>query len=66
MLAAASPIVIKVVDFLKKMGIKPEELVDVAKQALNRKAKELLSDQLTPQAEQEQEYEDQSNETFDN
>jgi hypothetical protein len=66
LLAAASPIVIKVVDFLKKMGIKPEELVDVAKQALNRKAKELLTDQLTPQAEQEEEYQESSNETFDN
>lgn len=66
LLAAASPIVIKVVDFLNKMGIKPEELVDVAKQALNRKAKELLSDQLMPQAEQKQEYEDSANETFDN
>jgi hypothetical protein len=66
LLAAASPIVIKVVDFLKKMGIKPEELVDVAKQALNRKAKELISDQLTPQAEQEEEYQESSNETFDN
>jgi hypothetical protein len=66
LLAAASPIVIKVVDFLKKMGIKPEELVDVAKQALNRKAKELLTDQLTPQAEQEEEYQESANETFDN
>ena len=66
LLAAASPIVIKVVDFLKKMGIKPEELVDVAKQAINRKAKELLSNQLTPQAEQEQEYEDEAEQQFEN
>lgn len=66
LLAAASPIVVKVVDFLKKMGIKPEELVDVAKQAINRKAKELLADQLIPQAEQEEEYEEEANETFDN
>lgn len=66
LLAAASPIVVKVVDFLKKMGIKPEELVEVAKQAINRKAKQLLADQLTPQAEQEEEYEEEANETFDN
>jgi hypothetical protein len=63
--AAAAPIVAAVVKFLKDIGIKPEELVEVAKQGINRKAKELIAQQFVPKAEQEQEYEEQAEETFD-
>jgi len=66
LIASAAPILVKVADFLKKLGIDPKELVEVGKKALNQKAKQLLEQQLIPEAEQEQEYEESANETIDN
>jgi hypothetical protein len=65
-LAAASPILVAVTTFLKKVGIDPQDLVAIGKKALNAKAKQLLSDQLIPQAEQEEEYEESAEEEFNN
>jgi hypothetical protein len=62
---AAAPILLKVADFLRKMGIKPEELAAVAKEGINRKAKELIAQQFEGQAEQAEEYEQQADEAFD-
>lgn len=51
--AAAAPILIKVTELLKSMGIDPEELVQVGKDALNEKAQELAKKLLMPKAGQE-------------
>ena len=60
--AAAAPIILKVVDWLKKIGIDPEELVQVGKNALNDKAKQLLEKAITPEAAKEYEFEEIANE----
>jgi hypothetical protein len=65
-LATASPILVAVATFLKKVGIDPQDLVALGKKAINAKAKQILSDQLIPEAEQEQEYEESANEQFEN
>jgi hypothetical protein len=65
-LAVASPILVAVTTFLKKVGIDPQDLVAIGKKALNAKAKQLLSDQLIPQAEQEEQYEESAEEEFNN
>lgn len=54
--AAASPLLIAVTKLLKSIGIDPEALVDIAKDALNRKAKEVFANKIAPAAAQEQEY----------
>ena len=61
----AAPILAAVVAFLKDIGIKPDELVAVAKEGINRKAKELIAQQFVPKAEREAEFEEQAEETFD-
>ncbi len=61
----AAPILAAVANFLKSIGIKPEEIVQVAKEGINRKAKELISQQFVPKAEREAEYEVEAEETFD-
>ena len=61
----AAPILAAVVKFLKDIGIKPDELVAVAKEGINRKAKELIANQFESQAEQEEEYQQQAEESFD-
>jgi hypothetical protein len=66
LIATAAPILAKVASFLKKIGIDPKDLVDLGKKAINAKAKELLSNQLIPEAEQEQEYEQQAEESIEN
>jgi hypothetical protein len=49
---AAAPIVVKVVKLLKDIGIEPEELLQVGKDALNEKAQELVKKALEPKAEE--------------
>lgn len=44
--ATAAPIIVKVVNILKEMGIDPEELVQVGKDAVNNKVQELVKDKL--------------------
>lgn len=63
---AAAPILAAVAKFLKSIGIEPADLVDVAKGAISRKAKELLEEQLIPQSEREEEYQESAEETFEN
>lgn len=48
--AAASPLLIKVANVLKDIGIDPAELVQVGKDALNQKAQELAKKALEPKA----------------
>jgi hypothetical protein len=51
--AAAAPLLIKVVDLLKKIGIDPAELVEIGKDAINQKAQELAKKALQPAAAKE-------------
>ena len=65
-IATAAPILVKVAEFLKKIGIEPKDLVELGKKAISAKAKQLLENQLIPQAEQEQEYEQEAEESIEN
>jgi hypothetical protein len=48
--AAAAPLLVKVADLLKSIGIDPAELVQIGKDALNTKAQELAKKALEPKA----------------
>ena len=48
--AAAAPLLAKVGSLLKSIGIDPEELVEIGKNAVNEKAQELAKKVLSPQA----------------
>lgn len=48
--ATAAPLLVKVADFFNKIGIDPAELVQVGKDALNKKAQELAKKALEPKA----------------
>ena len=50
--AVAAPLLVKVVDLLKSIGIEPDELVQIGKDALNEKAQELAKKALQPKAAQ--------------
>lgn len=64
LMATAAPIIAAVTKFLKSVGIEPQDLVAFAKRSINIKAKELLQNQLIPQAETEEEYQESTeNET---
>jgi len=63
-LTAASPILAKFAALLKSVGINPEDLVDVAKMAIKKKAEEVLIKQEAPVIKQEQEYQNQAVESF--
>lgn len=56
LMATAAPILAAVAKFLKSIGIEPQDLTDFAKRAINIKAKELLENQLVPEAETEESY----------
>ena len=47
---AAAPILVKAASFLKSIGIEPDELVQMGKDAVNRKSQELAKKYLEPQA----------------
>jgi len=63
LMASAAPILAAVAKFLKSVGIEPQDLTDFAKRAINIKAKELLENQLVPEAETEETYQESVNET---
>jgi hypothetical protein len=48
--ATAAPLLVKVADFFNKIGIDPAELVQVGKDALNKRAQELAKKALEPRA----------------
>ena len=48
---AAAPIIAKVVTLLKDIGIQPEELLQIGKDAINAKAQQLVKNALEPKAE---------------
>jgi hypothetical protein len=51
--ASAAPLIVKIADLLKKIGIEPDELVEIGKDALNQKAQELAKKALQPKAAKE-------------
>lgn len=63
----AAPLLVKVADFLKSIGIDPKELVEVGLDAANQKAKQLAKKALEPKASElavDQELADQFDETI--
>lgn len=63
--AAAAPLIIKVTDLLKNIGIDPAELVQLGKDALNNKAQELAKKVLEPKAAKEAENIDVADQVFE-
>lgn len=61
---AAAPIILKIVDFLKKIGVDPADLVDIAKKGISEKAKQLIAEKVTPEIAQEYEYETNADEVL--
>lgn len=47
---AAAPLLVKAANFLKSIGIEPQELVDLGKDAINKKSQELAKKVLEPKA----------------
>ena len=63
--ATAAPLLVKVADVLKQIGIDPAELVQIGKDALNAKAQELAKKVLEPKAATQAEYIDTADQVFD-
>jgi hypothetical protein len=51
--AAAAPLLVKIAEVLRNIGIEPEELVEIGKDAINQKAQELAKKALQPKAAKE-------------
>lgn len=66
LLAAAAPIIAKLVNLLKSIGIEPGDIIDVAKNAINAKAQQLAKKVLVPAADQEEENEELADAGFEN
>ena len=47
---AAAPVLVKAAEFLKSIGVDPAELVEIGKDAINKKAQELAKKALEPKA----------------
>ncbi len=63
--AAAAPLLVKVADLLKQIGIDPAELVQLGKDALNAKAQQLAKKALEPKAATQAEYIDTADQVFE-
>jgi hypothetical protein len=63
--ATAAPLLVKVADVLKQIGIDPAELVQIGKDALNAKAQELAKKALEPKAATQAEYIDTADQVFE-
>ena len=62
---AAAPLLVKVASLLKSIGIEPEELVQLGKDAVNAKAQELAKKVLMPKAQDEAENIDTAEQVFE-
>lgn len=62
---AAAPLLIKVATLLKDIGIDPDELVQLGKEAVNAKAQELAKKVLLPKAQDEAENIDVADQVFE-
>jgi hypothetical protein len=65
LLASAAPIVAAFTKFLKSIGIEPKELVDVAKEAVNKKAQELIANQVEKVEQVQEQYQSEANQIFE-
>lgn len=65
LLATAAPIVASFTKFLKSIGIDPKELVEVAKDAVNKKAQELIANQVEAIEKVEEKYQEEANQIFE-
>ena len=62
---AAAPLLVKVGNFLKDIGIEPDDLLQIGKDALNAKAQELAKQALMPKAAEQAEYIDTADQVFE-
>jgi hypothetical protein len=62
--ATAAPLLVKVADLLKSIGIEPAELVQLGKDALNAKAQQLAKKALEPKAATQAQYIETSDQLF--
>jgi hypothetical protein len=62
--ATAAPLLVKVADLLKSIGIEPAELVQLGKDALNAKAQQLAKKTLEPKAATQAQYIETSDQLF--
>ena len=63
--ATAAPLLVKVADVLKQIGIDPAELVQLGKDAINAKAQELAKKALEPKAATQAQYIDTADQVFE-
>ena len=63
--ATAAPILAAFAKFLKNIGVDPKELVDVAKEAVNKKAQELIANQVEKVEEVQNKYQEEANKIFE-
>jgi len=61
----AAPLLVKVADFLQKIGIDPAELVQVGRDAINKKSQELAKKVLEPKAATDAEFIDVADQVFE-
>ena len=64
--ATAAPLLVKVADVLTKIGIDPQDLVQLGKDAVNAKAQELAKKVLEPKAATQAQYIDTADQVFEN
>lgn len=65
LLATAAPIVAGFTKFLKSIGVDPKELVNVAKDAVNKKAQELIANQVEKVESVQEQYQEEANQIFE-
>lgn len=63
--ASAAPLLVKVADVLRQIGIDPAELVQLGKDAVNAKAQELAKKVLEPKAAAQAQYIDTADQVFE-
>jgi hypothetical protein len=63
--ATAAPILASFAKFLKSIGIEPKELVAVAKEAVNKKAQQLISNQVEKVEQVQEKYQQEANQIFE-
>jgi len=61
----AAPILAAFTKFLKSLGIEPKELVAVAKEAVNKKAQELIANQVEKVEQIQEQYQSEANQIFE-
>jgi hypothetical protein len=63
--ATAAPILAGFAKFLKSIGVDPKQLVNVAKEAVNKKAQELIANQVEKVEQVQEQYQSEANQIFE-